>query len=163
MIVKWPAERLERLKQLIAQEMTSSDIAKELGVSRNAVCGKAMRSGLKLLGRARELREEREAEPELVEVTEVRQVMHKKVREIPNHPPRPKLKLEPVEVGTVCNIFQLQRGHCRWPIWGLETPFEAKHYCGQQAIKGSSYCLRHAAMVYQPMRPRTTAEFRLPR
>ncbi len=164
-IIKWPAERFEALKQLAAQELTSYEIEKVLGVSRAAVCGKAMRNGIRLLGQARKLRLIRAADPKLVEKKQVRKVRkvkaHKKqVRKVQNTSPQPKLEL--AEIGTPCNVFQLRRGHCRWPMWGLQTPFEAKHFCGQQAISGSSYCADHAAMVYQPLRPRTGSQFRLP-
>ncbi len=165
-IIKWPIGRFERLKSLAAQELTSYEIEKALGVSRSAVCGKAMRNGIKLLGGARKLRLIRDADPKLVECKEVvhkvRKVVRKKKKQVQIRPPRPQPKLELADIGSPCNIFQLRRAHCRWPMWALTTPFEAKHFCGQHAANGSSYCAEHAAMVYVPLRPRTGAPFRLP-
>ncbi len=164
-IIKWPAERFERLKQLAALELTSYEIEKVLGVSRSAVCGKAMRNGVRLLGQSRKLRLIRGADPKLVEPKDVRKVkVRKRKKQVrKNTKPRPQPKLEPADIGTPCGVFQLRRAHCRWPMWGLRTPFEAKHFCGQQAIKGSSYCAEHAALVYAPLRPRAGGQFHLPK
>ena len=42
---KWPPERAERCKALIAQGRTATQIGEILGVSRSAVIGKAAREG----------------------------------------------------------------------------------------------------------------------
>jgi len=42
----WPAERAEKLRELWADGASVNTIARELGISRNAVTGKAARLGL---------------------------------------------------------------------------------------------------------------------
>ncbi len=159
-ITKWPAERFEQLKELAAQELTSHQIGRILGITRDAVLGKAWRCGIQLLGWQRQQREVKATDPGLTE-QKVRKVRKRKPRL--HHPSPPKIPLDPVDVGNPCNLFQLRRAHCRWPMWDLRTPFEAKHFCGQHTIKGSSYCAEHAAMVYQPIQRRGGAPFRLPK
>lgn len=162
-IVKWPAERFEQLKELVAQELTSYQIADILGITRHAVLGKAWRNGLHLQGGARAQHEVKKQDTGL----EPKKVRRKRVRKRQRqHKPRPKYSLTPADVGASCHVFQLRYGHCRWPLWELTTPFEAKKFCGQRAVKGSSYCAEHAALVFQPVQPRRNralAPFRLPK
>ncbi len=42
----WTPERLEKMRELFEQGITSREIAKELGITRNAVCGRLFRMGL---------------------------------------------------------------------------------------------------------------------
>ncbi len=160
-VIKWPDERFEQLKQLVAQELTSYQIADILGMTRGAVTGKAARSGIQFRGGANGQHEVRKGDPGL----EPKRKPKKRVRKVQDHEPRPKVDLTPAEVGTPCGVFQVRYGHCRWPMWELHTPFEDKKFCGQQKLKGSSYCAEHAALVFQPMRPRTgnPVPFRLPK
>jgi GcrA cell cycle regulator len=44
--IPWPPERLERLRELWAQRMTAEKIGHALGITKNAVIGKANRLGL---------------------------------------------------------------------------------------------------------------------
>lgn len=46
--MKWPEEREMKLKACAATGMSASEIGKVLGVTRNAVIGKARRCGIKL-------------------------------------------------------------------------------------------------------------------
>lgn len=44
--VTWTDEQFEKLKELLKQPLSGSEIARELGITRNAVLGKVHRSGL---------------------------------------------------------------------------------------------------------------------
>src|SRR5438067_8019997 len=44
----WNAERLTRLRELVAEGLTSADIGERLGLTRNAVCGARKRNGIGL-------------------------------------------------------------------------------------------------------------------
>ncbi|ABC22456.1 GcrA family cell cycle regulator [Rhodospirillum rubrum] len=59
----WNDEKIDRLKKLWADGLTTGEIGKEIGVSKNAVVGKAHRLGLK--GRPSPIkRTQKEAKPE---------------------------------------------------------------------------------------------------
>jgi hypothetical protein len=47
----WPADRVARLRKLLGTGSTAAEAASELGVSRNAVIGKAYRTGIAFASR----------------------------------------------------------------------------------------------------------------
>ena len=134
--MSWTDERVEELGRLWDAGHSTSDIGKALGVTKNAVVGKAHR--MKLASRPSPIR--RTAMPQRHKVT---------------LPPRPvvETKREPVY-----HAPRVQNGGpgCLWPFG---HPGDADfHFCGANAVEGKPYCPEHCARAYiQKVRPESRA------
>lgn len=158
----WTAERSTLLEQLIGQSMTAAEIGAELGVTRNAVIGKAHRLGLSITGgpvkaaaaaalrpdnpKPRKSRARAALNPEPVEPAPPRETITR---------PEPHgMRLLPLE--------DLGTRNCKW-VEG--DPRESFFYCGNDVKQGSSYCPGHHAVCYMPRASRGGSiprNFRLP-
>ena len=144
----WTDERVEQLKQLWAEGLSASQIARQLGgVTRNAVIGKVHRLGL--AGRATPARAER---PRL-------QVARRTVR------PRPApiiqvpiIEKDPVvdEFGRKTTVLTISDRMCKWPIGDPST--SDFHFCGHPPKAGSPYCEAHCVKAFQPTQGRRDRE-----
>jgi GcrA cell cycle regulator len=145
--VTWTNERIDQLKSFVGAGLTCSQIAAEIGVTRNAVIGKIHRLGLGP-GRAA-------AAPG---------------RACPPRAPRPRLRtqgqllrlmgLSPTLAGGIgapiiaveserpCSLIELAAHTCRWPLSEPGAPDFA--FCGNEQLNGFSYCAGHARMAYRP-------------
>lgn len=52
-----------------------------------------------------------------------------------------------------CQLHELNRLRCRWPLAALEDepPYI---FCGELPLCGSPYCLEHSKLAYNASRPR---------
>ena len=122
----WTDERLEELKKLWAQGMSISQIGEALGVSRNAIAGKAHRMGLPKRPSpiSRPKAEKPKAEPVVEE------------QDLP-------LRLE---------LRQLvwSRSKCCWPTGDPKK--NGFKFCGDTVVPGKPYCLPHCKEAYTTSR-----------
>jgi GcrA cell cycle regulator len=141
----WTPELVEQLKNGVSGGLTCSEIAAEIGVTRNAVIGKIHRLGL---SPGRPAAPARSCPP--------------RARQPRTSPPRQFLRLMfvqasglvgedagPVAIESMkrCSLLELAPGKCRWPVG---DPCAADFaYCGNEAIAGFSYCSGHARMAYR--------------
>jgi GcrA cell cycle regulator len=139
----WTTERVALLKSRIDAGLSCAQIAREIGVSRNAVIGKANRLGLSRLKGLGAPRPERTDAPKT-----------QRPRLFSQHRILRALRAEPLpateEVAGMqrCSLLELHQGKCRWPI---SDPGAADFgFCGNSAVAGLSYCAAHARMAYQP-------------
>jgi GcrA cell cycle regulator len=143
----WPPAVIGRLRALVAKGWTYSMIALELGMTRNAVIGKANRLGLCIprpkpkpaRGRIRARKRRLRTKPQPQESTVI----------VMPPPPRPEL-VQALPFGP-CTIMDLDRHRCRWPLWDhvSRVPFSEQFYCGEAtAGAGCPYCGEHTRMAY---------------
>ncbi len=148
-VATWNPERIEQLRSYVGAGLTCSQIAAEIGVTRNAVIGKIHRLGLSP-GRpaagpgrpvAPPLRRPR--------VASQRQLLHLIQAEAPCAEYQTTTGgLAVVDSPQRCSLLDLAQSKCRWPISDPGAPdFD---FCGNEAIKGFSYCAGHARMAYRP-------------
>jgi GcrA cell cycle regulator len=133
----WIAERVATLKRLLSdpRRLTAQQIASELGVSRNAVVGKAARLGLRLPNHS--LRNP--WRPSGLEEAP----LHGRVPDLeaptdcPSGSPtaRGQRTARPKHIA----FLDLEPHHCRWP-YGRRLPFT---FCGCDRIARSAYCAVH--------------------
>ncbi len=143
----WTAERVEQLRDFVVTGLSCSQIAAEIGVTRNAVIGKIHRLGLSPMrppGASG-----RDCPPR------GRRPRHQR--------PRPLRHLlfsqnavaaaAPVVVDSVkpCSLLELANGKCHWPLSDAAGDGGAADFvfCGNEAIAGLSYCAGHARMAYR--------------
>ena len=131
----WTDEQVEELKRLWNEGLTTGDIGKALGVSKNAVVGKAHRLGLN--SRPSPIRR---GEEEIINTVEqnASAVEAKETKKSPKKVEKAKEKL--------FTVNDLTSTSCRWPIGDPKD--EDFHFCGKEALPGKPYCPEHAAVAY---------------
>ena len=145
-VATWNPERVEQLRNCVVAGLTCSQIAAEIGVTRNAVIGKIHRLGLSP-GRPA-------AVPARACPPHVRPPRLPSQRRLLQLAAKAMFLADPtaapdafVDSGQCCSLLELAQGKCRWPI---SHPGAADFaFCGNDALAGFSYCAGHARMAYQ--------------
>ena len=149
--VTWTAERIEQLRQHVVSGLTCSQIAAEIGVTRNAVIGKIHRLGLSptrppsALPRSYASREQQPRLPSQRRLLRLVDAQSSRCDAA--------LAFAPVESANRCSLLEIAADACHWP---LGDPHAADFaFCGNTAVPGLSYCVGHARMAYRlPVRRR---------
>jgi GcrA cell cycle regulator len=141
----WTAERIEQLRNFVVSGLTCSQIAAEIGVTRNAVIGKIHRLGL---SPARPAGVPARSCPPRVRRPRV-SPHSRLLRLIYSDAPRTgeAAAIEPIDSAQRCSLLDIAQGKCRWPIGDPDTVDFA--FCGNEALAGFSYCAGHARMAYR--------------
>ena len=120
----WTDERLEKLRVLWAEGLSISQIGQEMGVTRNAIAGKAHRLGLP---KRQSPISKSAAKPAAIEDAPI-----EPTRELP-------LRL------ALRNI-QWSRSKCMWPTGDPKTVKFS--FCGEAIQPGKPYCNDHCILAY---------------
>jgi GcrA cell cycle regulator len=143
----WTGEMVSELRKLWAYGISASRIGKTLGVTKNAVVGKAHALGLP--GRKSGGRKGMHGKAVKVRAA-------KKPRKVaPPVEPAPS-PVEPVFEDTSQNptILTIGMHQCRFPLWGHdERPTINSPFCGLPVKPGVSYCPAHAAKMFGKPEP----------
>jgi len=160
----WSGPDEDLLRKLVSEGLSSSQIAKRLGKTREAVCGKAWRFGLSLRGMGA-------TGPAVIKVRRIRAAANRKRKD--KGEGRKQRPWEPLPVTTskaqgyiarlrpdhfVPQVFPpaaehqrktvetLEETSCRWPIG---DPQHADfHFCGAEKVEGLPYCGAHCAHAF---------------
>lgn len=135
----WTDEQVEELKRLWDKGLTTGEIGKALGVSKNAVVGKAHRLGLN--SRPSPIRRG-EDENAAGAGTQPQQPAEKKK----SAKPAPVKKTAEKEKKKLFTVNDLTASSCRWPVGDPKD--EDFHFCGKEALPDKPYCAEHAAIAY---------------
>jgi GcrA cell cycle regulator len=152
----WDSNRIELMTRCFQAGLSCSQIAGEIGVTRNAVIGKLHRLGL--------------MRPRALAAAQVEQRRAAKLAPAkPRRSWRPKRSLSiatqhemltaafpeprapggdiPILNGRGCTLLELGQGQCRWPI---SSPGATDFcFCGNEPVDGLSYCAGHARIAYR--------------
>lgn len=131
--MSWTDEKIEDLKKLWAKGLSTAEIGRELGVSKNAVVGKSHRLGLKprpspISGKAAETTGTAAA---------------------PAPAPAKAKAAKPAKAKAtekIGDIIDLGPQMCRWPF--NDPGDEDFHFCGRQVAPSKPYCPEHCAVAY---------------
>jgi GcrA cell cycle regulator len=155
-VATWTPERIDQLRSCVVNGLTCSQIAAEIGVTRNAIIGKIHRLGLKPLrspGAPARTCPPRTASPRFSQ----RKLLRLMFAEAPSLAAEQTNEPATVESAQRCSLLELAAGKCRWPVCdplgdGGRADFV---FCGNEAVSGFSYCAGHARMAYRlPARQR---------
>ena len=150
----WTEKMVEDLKIMWKQGLTTGEIGKRLGVSKNSIVGKVHR--LQLDARPSPIKK-KEEEPQVTEEIQVKDTpaknkTDKKVSEPESKAPEktapiiaPVAAVEKKNNGYV-RLTDLDNHTCRWPIGDPKD--ENFHFCGKKVRIGQTYCEEHAALAY---------------
>jgi GcrA cell cycle regulator len=157
----WDSERVELLKRHFNAGLSCSQIAREIGVTRNAVIGKMNRLGLSrpkevIAAQAEHRRATRLARPKGLSAKGLGMLRPKRSRVsifaqqdmLAAAFPGPRIEDVPIANGCGCTLLELSREKCRWPV--NEPGADDFRYCGNAPVEGMPYCLGHARIAYRP-------------
>jgi GcrA cell cycle regulator len=140
---RWPPERDAMLKRLLASGCSAGEAAIQLGVTRNAVIGRAARMKLPLNSR-------RLAAPKAEKTPE-----HSHSRRFHHCIPPREIPPTSVTAAASCGLLELREGMCRWPLTegARQIGWENARFCGASiepeiASYGKPYCAAHCCMAY---------------
>ena len=148
----WNTDRIEQLRRYFDAGLTCSQIAREIGVTRNAVIGKMNRMGLSrprdvLSAQMRRAAKLARPKPQRNwrRLTIIAQ--RKMLRDAY---PAAEPEEIPIYNGRGCTLLELRQGQCRWPI--NEPGAENFCFCGNEQFHGMPYCVGHARLAYRSTR-----------
>ncbi len=146
----WTEEAIERLRALWAEGHSTAEIGRRMGISKNAVVGKAHR--LNLPARPSPIRRDGagEARPQAAP------------RPARVAAPSPRSTLPPVAPAAVAApkpapavVRPFPRASARACCWPIGEPGTAGfRFCSAEALTAKPYCAEHAAVAYVKVRDR---------
>jgi GcrA cell cycle regulator len=151
----WTAEAIDRLRALWAEGHSTAEIGRRMGISKNAVVGKAHR--LNLPARPSPIRRETAGDaPRQVPVRPVRVVGPMPRSTLPQPVAAPSAPVTTVAASQPAVVRHFPRfstaKSCCWPIGEPGQP--GFRFCTAAALTAKPYCSEHAAVAYVKARDR---------
>ena len=153
----WTSERVELLKKFFDAGLSCSQIACQIGTTRNAVIGKMHRLGL---SRPKNSFADRIKPRRAAKDTWRPKGLRLKWRGLSIGAQQEALMAAypgrgqpdaPIESPHKCSLLELSPAQCRWPI---SEPGSADFaFCANPSVDGLSYCAGPARLAYRPRRP----------
>jgi GcrA cell cycle regulator len=143
----WTPEQINELTRLWGEGLTTSEIGKRLGISKNAVVGKAHRLHLA-------------ARPSPIKRTGRPPVFRTAVK-LPGVARPPRIRQATTTTGTphvhsapqpVRWTGEVSNNICKWPIGHPGDPDFS--FCTDKALVGKPYCAEHCAVAFVKVKPR---------
>ena len=131
----WTEQMVEDLRKMWKEGLTTGEIGKRLGVSKNSIVGKVHRLGLS--SKAEKITSD-ESNKKAEAVKESKKEEHFISTKIES---KPQVRKD----GKVM-LTSLDNHTCRWPIGDPKD--ENFHFCGKKVRLGQTYCEEHAALAY---------------
>lgn len=130
----WTEERLEKLKILWNEGLSISQIGEEMGVTRNAIAGKAHRLGLP-----------KRQSP--ISKSSAKSASKAAAKSAPKAAPAEELKpTKELPLRLALRNIHWSRSKCMWPTGDPKTV--SFSFCGERIEPGKPYCSEHCALAY---------------
>lgn len=133
----WTPEQIGQLTRLWSEGLSTAEIGKRLGISKNAVVGKAHRLHLN-------------SRPSPIKRVGPRPAVVRPPAHV--RPAAPAAASAPAPQPVPMRIVELSSQACRWPIG--HPGDENFHFCTHRAIQGKPYCVEHSAVAYVKAKPK---------
>jgi GcrA cell cycle regulator len=152
----WTTEAIDRLRGLWGEGHSTAEIGRRMGISKNAVVGKAHR--LALPARPSPIRREASAPPRPAPARRqtlppLRVALREPVQILRRPEPPVAAPVAPALVAPARQtVFRTVAKSCCWPIG--EPGTKAFRFCSAEAMVGKPYCGEHAALAYVKVRDR---------
>jgi len=128
MAIEWTPDRVKTLMALWAEGVSTLEIGRRLGITKNAVVGKVHRLGLP-----------KRQSP-------INSTPRTPCASKPAGPVRLKPQYTVPPTKDMVKMEELSSGMCNWPEG--EPGTEDFRFCGQQSLEGRPYCAAHCARAY---------------
>ncbi|MBT6312584.1 MAG: global cell cycle regulator GcrA-like protein [Alphaproteobacteria bacterium] len=154
--MSWTPERIAKLEELWAEGLSTAEIGRRLGVSKNAVVGKAHR--MKLPGRQSPIESKRKAKPAAAKAPAAAAAKPKPAaKPAAAAKPAPKKAAAKAAPEPSPEAAKTKADHqktkqkrsgpvCQWPIGDPRLP--GFHFCTDEATPGKPYCEHHCSIAY---------------
>ena len=155
----WTSEAIDRLRGLWSEGHSTAEIGRRMGISKNAVVGKAHR--LNLPARPSPIRRDAAQAPKPAPARRqtlppLRAALREPVQVLrPAAAPLPApvaVMPRPAPAPTRPTIFRAVAKSCCWPIG--EPGTKEFRFCTAEAMAGKPYCLEHASVAYVKVKDR---------
>ena len=165
----WDSAALKKLKALTGKGLSTSEIGKRLGMSKNAIVGKLNRLGWNAKAGGANATDDKKVEVKkpaprktttknvVAKKTEVKTPEKKTVTkvEIPKDATKntdsktdaKNLAMHQRIIQHSLEMANLKPNQCRWPIGDPDS--EHFHFCGETVFVGKPYCYEHCKQAYQ--------------
>ena len=120
----WTSDKIKQLTKLWNKGKSTVEIARELGISKNAVVGKVHRLGL-------------DARPSPIRAPQ-------------KFIPIPQKNVSKAHQKGKTSLLDLKINSCRWPYG--EPGTDNFHFCGKDAQTGKPYCPEHCKVAYTSLK-----------
>lgn len=146
----WTDEMVESLKQMWKKGLTTNEIAKNLGVSKNSIVGKVHR--LNLTARPSPIKKKEDmpapCEVKAEETVETKQeaVVEKEPLMTKTETVKPAVSEGKNKNNSYIKLTELDNHTCRWPIGDPKD--DNFCFCGKKVRSGQTYCEEHSALAY---------------
>jgi len=138
----WTNEMIDSLKEMWKKGLTTNEIAKELGVSKNSIIGKVHR--LNLTARPSPIKKKEKSTPK-----SMMNVLTQKSEAVSDEGSigmRTSSLQTKSYKHTCIKLSELDSHTCRWPIGDPKD--ENFCFCGKKVRAGETYCDEHAEIAY---------------
>lgn len=140
----WTPEQINQLTRMWNEGLSTAEIGKHLGISKNAVVGKAHR--LHLAARPSPIRRTGPRPAVVRAPAQPRPVQQQQQQAQQSPAPRPVPAPVAVARPAAPRVLELSSQTCRWPIG---HPGDAGfRFCTEHALQGKPYCAEHSALAY---------------
>jgi GcrA cell cycle regulator len=151
----WTEDAIATLRQLWSEGLSTAEIGRRMGISKNAVVGKAHRLNLaarpspirRLPGAPSAPRPSRRAARPMMPRPSPMMAGTAIATRPPVERPAPVVAMRPPP-----QPLRLGNSACCWPLGDPGTP--GFRFCGAQALLGKPYCAEHAALAYVRVKDR---------
>lgn len=166
----WTDEMVDQLREMWREGLTTGEIGRRLGVSKNSIVGKVHRLGLS--GRPSPIKKkedpnapqeitatkpikEKSKETPIKEKTETKPIIkaEKAPAKEPEHKEKEVASAPKTEVHAPShhhygktNLTELDNHTCRWPLGDPKD--ENFYFCGKKVRIGQTYCDEHSSIAY---------------
>lgn len=152
--MEWNEEAIGKLRALWAEGLSTAEIGRRMGVSKNAVVGKAHR--LNLPSRPSPIRRDgersaRRRQPRRVQGPTL-PALSAALAPMPPEPPRALERPVPVLRAVSAPRIGARVTPCCWPIG--EPGTKSFRFCDVDALAGKPYCEEHASLAYVRVKDR---------
>jgi GcrA cell cycle regulator len=125
----------QAIRELWDEGLSTADIGRRVGKTKNAIVGLAHRMGLPK--RPSPIGKKGEGSKQ------------QRRRGRPRKPPHSPLYVAPAPAPP-CTFQPPKPNECQWPLWGMQMPHpHEQRFCGKRARVGSPYCDEHHAIAYR--------------
>lgn len=147
MSLDWTDKDVATLSSMWSNGHSARDIADRIGVSRNAVIGKARRIGLAIHVNAVVEREKKPAAPKKEKVSKAKlRVKTVSPVPLPVEEPPPIVASIAAPRSLCLTLIELESHNCRWP-YGERSSLT---FCGNDVDHGKIFCTYHCRVAYVP-------------
>lgn len=145
----WTDEKVEELCKLWDKGLTANEIAKKLGVTKNAIVGKVHRLCLKARPSPIKPKTEETEESQKTILNEFEDETQN-IEDVAEHETVEVAIVEVTETNKntdgIIKLIDLDSHTCRWPVGDPRD--DDFGFCGKKVRAGQTYCDEHSAMAY---------------